>query len=125
LSPLSGTLDRAPGTLKRVSPFDDDVRDVLGPAHDILRDVDPMLRYMQPYGHDIANWIVNLSAGTGYTDESGANYIRVMPGLDEKSVQTPVPYGVLTYTNPVPKPMAGPSPGPFKGPYPRVERLPN
>jgi phospholipid/cholesterol/gamma-HCH transport system substrate-binding protein len=48
-----------------------------------------------------------------------------MPGLDEKSVQTPVPYGVLTYTNPVPKPMAGPSPGPFKGPYPRVERLPN
>jgi phospholipid/cholesterol/gamma-HCH transport system substrate-binding protein len=125
LPPLSDTLDKAPDTLKRVSGFDSDLRDAFDPAHDILRDVDPMLQYMQPYGHDIANWIVNLNAGTGYTDESGVNYIRVMPGVDEKSVQTPVPYGVLTYTNPLPKPMAGPSPGPFKGPYPRVERLPN
>lgn len=125
LPPLSGTLDKAPDTLRRISGFDDDVRDALDPAHQILRDVDPTLKYIQPYGHDIANWIANFNGGIGYTDEHGGNYIRVMPGLDEKSIQTPVPYGVLTYTNPYPKPLAGPNPGPFVGPYPRVERLPN
>ncbi|WP_028935702.1 MlaD family protein [Pseudonocardia spinosispora] len=125
LPPLHDALDAAPDTLTRISPTDSDIRDVLGPAHSILRDVDPMLKYMQPYGHDIANWIVNLNAGTGYTDESGANYIRLMPGIDEKSLQTPVPYGVLTYENPYPKPLAGANPGPFNGKYPRVERLPN
>lgn len=123
---LSGTLRRAPDTLRRISPFDKDVRHTLDPAYQILRDVDPTLRYMQPYGPEISNFLVNLSAGFAYTDNNGANVLRVVTDVNDKSVGgTPVPYGLLEYTNPYPKPGAGEFPGPFKGPYPRVERLPN
>jgi phospholipid/cholesterol/gamma-HCH transport system substrate-binding protein len=126
LPPLSGTLHRAPDTLGRISPFDKDVRAAVDPAYQILRDVNPTLQYIQPYGPEIANFLVNLSAGFAYTDNSGANILRVLPIINDKSVGgTPVPYGALTYTNPYPRPGAGEHPGPFKGPYPRVERLPN
>jgi phospholipid/cholesterol/gamma-HCH transport system substrate-binding protein len=126
LPSLRGTLRRAPDTLRRISPFDKDVRETIDPAYQILRDVNPTLRYIQPYGPEISNFLVNLGAGFGYTDNNGANVLRLMPILNDKSIGgTPVPYGALTYTNPYPRPGAGEHPGPFKGPYPRVERLPN
>ena len=126
LPSLRGTLQRAPDTLRRISPFDKDVRDTIDPSYQILRDVNPTLRYIQPYGPEVSNFLVNLGAGFGYTDNNGANVLRLMPILNDKSVGgTPLPYGALTYTNPYPLPGAGEHPGPFKGPYPRVERLPD
>ncbi len=81
-----------------------------------------MLSYIKPYGPELAAYLANFNAVLQYTDESGAHYLRLIPLVNEKSVQTPVPFEVLTYTNPYPAPGTGAKPGPFSGPYPRVEQ---
>ncbi|MFJ8816605.1 MlaD family protein [Amycolatopsis thermoflava] len=121
LTPLSDTLDRAPDTLNRVPRLGGDVRTAIPPARSILRDVNPMLAYLKPYGPELAAYFANFNAVLQYTDESGAHYLRLTPMINEK-VQSPVPLEVLTYTNPYPAPGTGATPGPFTGPYPRVER---
>ncbi len=122
LAPLSGTLDLAPATLTRVPTLGGDVRGAVPPVQTMLRDVNPMLSYIKPYGPELAAYFANFNAVLQYTDESGAHYIRLIPLVNEKSVQTPIPLEVLTYTNPYPAPGLGAKPGPFSGPYPRVEQ---
>ncbi|AEH09484.1 MULTISPECIES: MlaD family protein [Protofrankia] len=124
LPPLSGTLDLAPDTLNRVPTLGTDVRNVIPPVRTALRDVNPMLAFIKPYGPELSAFFANFNAIMQYTDESGAHYVRLTPLVNTYSVQTPVPYEVLTYTNPYPAPGTGAKPGPFSGPYPRVERDP-
>ncbi|WP_250287115.1 MULTISPECIES: MlaD family protein [unclassified Frankia] len=124
LPPLSGALDLAPDTLTRVPTLGSDVRGAIPPAQTLLKDVNPMLSYIKPYGPELAAYLANFNAVLQYTDESGAHYLRLIPLVSDQSLQTPVPYHILTYTNPFPAPGTGAKPGPFTGPYPRVEQDP-
>jgi phospholipid/cholesterol/gamma-HCH transport system substrate-binding protein len=104
--------------------FSQDVRDVAPSAQSVLRDVNPMLAYLKPYGRDLASLVSNFSASLGYTDEAGNTYLRLQPRVSELSVQSPLRFGALTYKNPYPTGGTGGAQGPFTGKYPRVEREP-
>jgi phospholipid/cholesterol/gamma-HCH transport system substrate-binding protein len=122
---LDKTVDRAPTMLRRTPRFSTDVRSFIPPAQEALRDVDPALGYIKPYGLDLAAFLANFGATFANTDERGLNYVRLMPTADARSVQSPLAAGsVVPYLNPFPKPGSLPNPGPFTGRYPRVERLP-
>jgi phospholipid/cholesterol/gamma-HCH transport system substrate-binding protein len=122
---LRRTVEGAPATLRLTPRFSSDVRGFIPPAQEVLRDIDPMLIYLKPYGLDLAAFLANFSAVFANTDERGMNYVRLMPTVDARSVQSPIAVGsVMPYLNPYPKPGSLPNPGPFTGRYPRVERLP-
>jgi phospholipid/cholesterol/gamma-HCH transport system substrate-binding protein len=125
LPPLSSTLDQAPKTLHMVPTFGKDVRALVPGARDIVRDVNPMLKYVRPYGPDLAAFFTNFNAVLAGQDEAGVHYARLLPHLNEQSVQSPLKLEALgTYYNPIPAPGSGAHPGPFTGKYPRVERDP-
>lgn len=133
LPALDKTLGRAPATLDRVPRFGEDVRDLVPPTQEIVRDLNPLLRYVSPYGDEIGVFLANFNSVLSYTDERGANYIRLRPIVNAPySVQSPVMFpGVLgQYIAPFPpnakSNVPGPSnrPAPYTGPYPRIERLP-
>lgn len=125
LPSLSGTLDRAPATLRRVPRFGQDTRTLIPEAYSMLRDVNPMLSYMEPYGPELAAWVANFNAIMGYTDEAGRVSLRLSPLFTDMSVQSPVEPGyVAAYKNALPRPGSSPQPGPFTGEYPRLERDP-
>lgn len=125
MPPLSGAIDRAPSTFDRVGQFHDDAGDTIPAAREYVRDLNPMLEYLKPYGPEIAAFFANFNSVVRFTDEQGQQYLRAMVMLNDHSVKTPVAYkGPLTYNNPYPKPGSQPNPGPWDGKYPHVERLP-
>ncbi|HWJ09175.1 MAG TPA: MlaD family protein [Nocardioides sp.] len=124
LAPLSGVLDRAPGTLKRVPRASADVSRIAPTATATLADVNPMLAYIEPYGPELAAYFANFNAVLNYRDENGAYYLRLTPLVNTHSPQLPISTNGLlgNYTNAYPAPGTGARPGPFKGDYPRLER---
>ena len=124
LAPLSGTLDRAPATLDRVPSFSADVRELTPATYAMLREINPMLDYMQPYGRDLAAYFANFNATVRYKDSAGTHYARIGLFMNEEALQSPVDAEINSYENPYPKPGQGADPGPFTGRYPRVERAP-
>lgn len=133
LPSLNGTLDQAPATLDRVPQFGTDVRGLLPPATEVLRDVNPMLRYLQPYGQEVTHAVTNFGAAFHYKDSSGSAMLRLLPIITAESAK-PVPVDIarlpvvretgLIQNNPYPKPGGLINQVPFSGPYPRVERDP-
>ncbi|MGH3469538.1 MAG: MlaD family protein, partial [Thermocrispum sp.] len=79
-----------------------------------------------PYGPEFSTFFANYNSALQYTDEAGLHYIRLIPHVNEQSVQSPKRLdGTLgTYNNPFPEPGDGAFPGPFTGTYPHVERDP-
>jgi phospholipid/cholesterol/gamma-HCH transport system substrate-binding protein len=126
MPPLSESFRRGPDTFRRVSDFRSDASDTFDTGHEFLRDLNPMLHYLRPYGPEIAAFFANFNAIAQYTDGEGQNYIRLEPVFTDQSVGgVPFAYnGPLTYANPFPKPGSQPNPGPWSGKYPHVERLP-
>ncbi|MFB9730331.1 MlaD family protein [Haloechinothrix salitolerans] len=126
LPALSGVLDSAPATLDRVPRLSGDMAGLTPAAITMLRDVNPMLAYLRPYGPEVAAWFANFNAISRYTTESGVHYFRLMPYLSDMSVVSPLDTpSVVSYKNPMPKPGAGANPGPFDRDYHRVERAPD
>jgi len=127
LAPLSGVLDRAPSTLKRVPKTSADLSRIAPTATATLADVNPMLAYIEPYGPELAAYFANFNAVLNYRDENGAYYLRLTPLVNTHSPQLPISTNGLlgNYTNAYPAPGSGARPGPFKGSYPRLERQGN
>jgi phospholipid/cholesterol/gamma-HCH transport system substrate-binding protein len=125
LTPLSGVLDAAPTTLDRVPVLGTDVRNLVPGARTLLGDANPMLGYLKPYGPELAAFFANFNAVLQYTDEAGVHYARLLPHVNEQSVQSPLKSSLLgTYYNPLPPPGSGAHPGPYSGTYPRLEPEP-
>ncbi len=121
LPALSDVQDRAPKTFDRLPALSDDVHLVAPQGTSILRDLDPALQYLAPYGGDIGAFFANFNA-VFYPDEAGIFYARILAQGNEATVQSPLKTSLGSiYYNPLPKPKAGNNTGPFKGPYPRVE----
>jgi phospholipid/cholesterol/gamma-HCH transport system substrate-binding protein len=91
----------------------------------ILRDIDPMLGYIQPYGHDIAALFTNFGSHASQGNETG-NWSRATLTFSEQSVKgLPIgtnSVGPLKKSNAYQAPMGALDPRPFTGTYPRVER---
>jgi len=126
MAPLAAVLDKVPATLDRIPRTGKDLRAFVPAASSTLRDVNPMLAYLRPYGPDLAAYFANFNAVLNYRDENGAWYLRLTPLVNTHSPQLPVKMPGLAgnYTNAYPRPGAGSQPGPFTGQYPHVERDP-
>lgn len=124
LPELDAVLDHAPATLDRLPGTGEEVRALVGPARELLRDVNPALRYARPYGPDLAQFFANFGAGIHHTDQYGQNYIALQPILNPYALRPnpfPLPPGITAQEN------AHPAPGSLddrvpQGPFPRIER---
>ncbi|WP_176440062.1 MlaD family protein [Haloechinothrix alba] len=125
LPTLDNVLDRSPATLRKIPRFSDDVDPVVPVIQDVLRDVNPMLEYLRPYGPDVAAFFANWHAAMDYQDEDGNTYLRLKPTVDDQTVK-PNPTANLAPTlrenNPYPAGGSMDDPQPFTGDFPRVER---
>lgn len=124
---LDDTLAAAPATLDRVPTFSADVRAFIPSAQAALRDVNPMLAYLKPYGVDLGAMFASFGASMDVVAENGIRPIRVSPILNSRSFAgNPLPLTLdpLHWNNPYPKPGRAGDPAPFEGKYPRVERDP-
>lgn len=128
LPALDGTLGEAPATLNRVPTLGDDVTALVPKAQFELRDLNPMLAYLSPYGHDVAAFFTNFGAAFSSTDENGYNFMRLMPVFNEQSLKGyPIEtsnLGPLTKTNAYPAPGQSGNLAPLAGPPPHLERDP-
>jgi phospholipid/cholesterol/gamma-HCH transport system substrate-binding protein len=125
LPSLSGTLDRAPATLNRIPAVGADARALIPQAMTVLQDLNPMLRYLKPYGLDLSQLFTDFGAAFHHRGQNGETY------LDVQAVQNPyaltpnpvtLPPGLLANQNPYPAPggLADRTPG--NGTFPHVQR---
>jgi phospholipid/cholesterol/gamma-HCH transport system substrate-binding protein len=124
LPPLDETLGEAPATLDRVSTFRSVTDELITPGVEILRDVDPMLAYIEPYGHDIAGMFTNFGAHASQGNAAG-NWSRSTLVFSEQSLKAmpkSTNVGPLNRSNAYQAPMGALDPKPFTGTYPRIER---
>ena len=122
---LTRVLDRSSATLNRVPTFGRDLRGIFPKTREILRDVNPMLAYLRPYGSEFGAFVANFNAISGYADEAGVHYFRLFQLYNDSSLSSPTDFGYPgAYKNAIPEPGTGGTPGPFTGEYPRVERAP-
>lgn len=127
LPALDGTLDAAPATLERIPTFGSDVRTLVPGAELMLRDINPMLAYMKPYGRDVGAMIASFGASFDLAVENGIRPIRLSPIFNSASLRgNPLPMTIDPnhWNNPYPTPGQMENPAPFSGEYPRVERAP-
>lgn len=125
MSPLNGTLGLAVPTLDRVPKFSNDTKE-LAPAGDvIMTNLNPMLGYLRPYGHDIAAFFTNFGAAAGAPGNQDGDWARVTLLESEQSLRgLPVStnIGPFNRSNAYPAPGSSVDPRPFTGVYPRIHR---
>jgi phospholipid/cholesterol/gamma-HCH transport system substrate-binding protein len=124
LPALHAVLNDAPETLHKLPDFDDHAREFVPPTNELLRDIDPMLRYLKPYGPDIAQMFSNFGAAIHHHGDDGAAYLPFRPTFTAGTVKPdPVKLpAALGVSNPYPAPGGLTDLRPFSGNYPRVER---
>jgi phospholipid/cholesterol/gamma-HCH transport system substrate-binding protein len=120
---LDAVLDRAPATLKRTPDFVDATQPALASLSGLLQDLNPMLTYLKPYGHDFIAQFTNVSLSVSAKDSEG-HILRVRPIFTANSANSPLklkPPGM--YYNPYPAPGASvKDPTDFTGTPPHVLR---
>jgi phospholipid/cholesterol/gamma-HCH transport system substrate-binding protein len=125
LRPLHDVLHDAGPTLHRTDRFQSETDDFIPPATSVLKDLNPMLRYSSPYGHDVAAFFTNFGDAFHNFESDGQVYIRVYPVVGAHSARydpVDLPKSVVI-NNPYPEPGFATKPlTSFTGKYPRVER---
>jgi phospholipid/cholesterol/gamma-HCH transport system substrate-binding protein len=124
LPPLHRVLDNAPHTLDKVPDFGHSARDLFPPAVDVLRDLNPALRYLKPYGLDISQIFTNFGGAFHHYSDDGGAFVYLRPLFTPESIRAdPITLPRSLYPlNPYPRPGGLRDLKPFTGPYPRVER---
>lgn len=127
LPALDGVVDDSPATLRALPGFGADVEQLLPTASTVMRDLNPMLAYLEPYGQELGNFFSNFAQTLALGDENGRIF-RVMAAFNERSFfGNPFSTGIgpLDRDNPLPGAGTLDDPlQPYSGPYPRVERDP-
>jgi phospholipid/cholesterol/gamma-HCH transport system substrate-binding protein len=124
LPSLDGTLRRAPRTLDAVPGAADELRELVPTLRLDLAELNPMLAYLRPYGHDLGAFFANWTAMLAYKDGNG-HYLRILPVANEgslKNMPLSLNHGILDKSNAYPEPGGATNPGPFDGTYEHVER---
>ncbi|WP_020498652.1 MlaD family protein [Sciscionella marina] len=127
LPALNGTLDRAPATLNRIPTVAGDLNAALPQLRERLRDLNPMLRYLSPYGKDIGSFVANFGSSFAHTTTNGDNVLDLFTVANEQSVRgNPLNLGkgIFTQSNPYPAPGEQSHLGPFNGKFPRLVKDP-
>lgn len=123
---LDATLAKLPATLDEVPAFDTSLRNLVPDAQVALKDVNPMLAYLAPYGTDLGALFGNFGASFDEVAEDGIMPIRLTAtaeGLNTvRGIPIPIGETGLAWTNPYPAPGGASNPTPHRGPYPRVQR---
>lgn len=127
LPALDDSLDAAPATLDRIPPVADDLSGLVPDALATLRDLNPMLAYLAPYGRDTGAMLASFGASMDRVAEDGIRPIRLAAVFGPGSIRG-VPIRVnpddLYWTNPYPAPGAAGTGSPWRGEYPRLQREP-
>lgn len=122
LPSLNGVLVKAPDTLLRVPAVAQDVETLVPGLQVDLSDLNPMLGFLQPYGHDLAAFFTNF-AQTLATGDANGRAFRVF-SIDNEQTIKGIPVntniGPLNKFNPYPLPGSAVIPGPANNPYPHV-----
>ncbi|HEY9416228.1 MAG TPA: MlaD family protein [Pseudonocardia sp.] len=123
---LQDVLDDAPDTLKAVPDFGQEARDMFPTGVDLLREFNPMARYIKPYGPDISAFFANFGSSINRYGDDGGSYLYVRPVVGAASLRPSpiVPPAVLQGRNPYPKAGSLRSPRPFSGQYPKLKQDP-
>jgi phospholipid/cholesterol/gamma-HCH transport system substrate-binding protein len=123
LPSLTSVLDEAPATLNLVPQAVGDLTPLIPHLQVDLSDLNPMLCYLEPYGHDIAAWFTGFGAVLS-TGDAASHMAQAMLVFNEQTL-TGLPIstnvGPLNRANPYPAPGSNINPGPWSGTYPRVE----
>lgn len=124
LPALDDTLRRAPPTLGRIPDLARDARDLFPPANGLLRDLDPALRYLRPYGADLAQFFSNFAAGMNHPTADGLIYAPLQATENPYALRpNPLhpPTGLLAGENAYPAPASLAHRQP-QGPFTRLHR---
>lgn len=125
---LDATLSKVPATLDAVPAFDQALADLIPQAQTTLRDVNPMLAYLEPYGLDLGGLFAGFSGSFDEVAEDGIMPLRLMAtaeGFGSVSGNpVTLPDSPLFFYNPYPAPLSADKPSAFRGQYPKVERAP-
>jgi phospholipid/cholesterol/gamma-HCH transport system substrate-binding protein len=127
LPDLDATLGKAPATLKRVPATADDISSLVPETDLLLRDVNPMLEYLAPYGTDVGSMFANFGASMNQKLPNGLSPLRLSATVSPYSVRgNPVtlPLPGLSWNNPYPAAGGATSPQEYDGTYPRIKRDP-
>lgn len=126
LPSLDATLVRLPKTLDRLPAFTSATRGLVPNAQTLLRDVNPMLTYLAPYGLDLGVLFASFGGSFDTLAENGIRPIRLTAtaeGLGTvKGIPVEVPGLGLWWNNPYPAPGTVDQPTPYDDTYPQVER---
>jgi phospholipid/cholesterol/gamma-HCH transport system substrate-binding protein len=124
LPSLDSVLKSAPATLHLVPQVAENLDHLIPSLRVDLSDVNPMLGYLEPYGHDVAAFFTNFAQSLAVSNADG-HILQLMLIVDEQSfkglpINTNV--GILDKHNPYPAAGSNTHPGPWNGSYPRVTR---
>jgi phospholipid/cholesterol/gamma-HCH transport system substrate-binding protein len=124
LPSLDTTLDRAPATLNRVPAVGEQARALIPPATDMLRDLNPALRYLEPYGKDLSQVVTVFGAAFHQYGDFGDTFLHVQ-AVQNPYALTPnplkLPPGLLANKNPYPEPGGLADRKPLDRDFPRLE----
>lgn len=127
LPALNGVLDQAPATLTRVPDVAGDADTLIPQLRERLRDLNPMVAYLSPYGRDIGAFLANFRASFAHRTTDGKNVLALFAVANEQSVRgNPLDLhgGLLTRSNAYPAPGTQGNRAPFSGTYPRLMKDP-
>jgi phospholipid/cholesterol/gamma-HCH transport system substrate-binding protein len=120
---LNAVLDEAPATLQRIPQTAAELTNLVPALRVDLADVNPMLAYLEPYGHDLAAWFTGF-AGVLSTSDAASQLVQAMLIFNQQSYKgIPIntnKIGLLDQNNPYPAPGSNTHPGPWSGTYPRI-----
>jgi phospholipid/cholesterol/gamma-HCH transport system substrate-binding protein len=126
LPTLRSVLGHAPATLDKVPDVSEKAQDFIPPAVSLLRDLNPALRYLKPYGLDISQLFTSFGAASHHYGDDGVSYIYFRPYFTAETAK-PNPLKLpnsLFPSNPYPSPGGLRDLKPFVGNYPHVKRDP-
>lgn len=119
-------LRRADGTLVELPGLAGNLTDVSPALDQLLRNVNPVLGYVQPYAYDIGSFFGNFGGSFDFPVENGVRPARLSAIFSQDSLRgSPLKLPELNplhYANPYPAPGGAGRLDPFDGTYPRVER---
>jgi len=125
---LDSTLERLPPTLDALPAFSRSLREFIPNSHLLLRDVNPMLGYLEPYGMDLAAFFTNWGGSFDTIAEDGIRPSRLMATAQGAGTIKGNPVDLTNtgtwWLNPYPEPLTADDPAPYEGNYPHLERDP-
>jgi len=124
LGPMNSSFGRANLTLSQVPELSRQLSAISPDLVTTLRNVNPMVQYLVPYGTDIGSFFGNFGGSFNVPLENGVKAVRLAPIFNEYSVRNnPLnlqKINPLHWNNPYPAPLQAGHPAPYRAKYPEI-----